>query len=252
MNRTKLLERFKQGNALLESTLVELHAAHPDEVGTLEHWSVKDTLAHIVAWQTRWVDWLEPLAQGRPVDENGPRHLNYTDAEENARNAEIFSENLMRSWDEVVGESRRVYARFLELAPLLSEDDFSNPRRFAWAKGRPFWRRISSTFYWHPQAHVMEACLARGEAERGMAVASGFAHQVRDDETLEEQGGALYNLACFYARLGKAREAIASLKPAFALNPDLIEWCKQDHDLDSLRDLPEFRELCREMVRGEG
>ncbi len=252
MNRAKLLERFKNGNALLESTLLELHAAHPDEVGTLERWSVKDTLAHIVAWQTRWVDWLEPLARGQAPDENGPRHLNYSGAEENERNAQIFDENRTRSWEDVLAESRRVYTRFVELAPLLSEDAFTNPQRFAWSRGRPFWRRMTGTFYWHPQAHVMEACLARGEIERGMQVASGFAHQVRDDETTEEQGGALYNLACFYARLGKTREAIASLKPAFALNPELIEWCKQDHDLDSLRDLPEFRELCAQTPQGEG
>ncbi len=252
MNRAKLLERFKNGNALLESTLVELHAAYPEEVGTLERWSVKDTLAHIVAWQTRWVDWLGPVAQGKPLDENGPRHLNYSDAEENERNAQIFEEYKGRSWDDVLAESRRVYARFLELVPLMSEDDFANPQRFAWSSGRPFWRRMTGTFYWHPQGHVMEACLARGETERGMQVASSFAHQARDDETTEEQAGALYNLACFYARVGKSREAIATLKPAFLLNPDLMDWCKQDHDLDSLRDLPEFRELCTQTAREEG
>ncbi len=244
MNRTKLLDRFRNGNTLLESTLIALHAAHPDQNGTPEHWSVKDTLAHIVAWQERWVDWLEPLAQGGTVDENGPRHLNYTDAEENERNAQIFQENKTRTWEDLLAEARRVYARFLELIPLLSDDDLTRPDRFAWSQGRPFWRRMTGTFYWHPQAHVLEACLGLGETERGMEVASNFAHQGRDDETTEERAGALYNLACFYARLGKTREAIATLKPAFSLNPDLMDWCKQDHDLDALRDLPEFRELC--------
>ena len=54
---------------------------------------------------------------------------------------------------------------------------------------------------------------------------------------------AIYNLGCFYARNGEADRAIAAVGEALPLIPSLVEWSKQDTDLDSLRDLPAFQAL---------
>ena len=52
-----------------------------------------------------------------------------------------------------------------------------------------------------------------------------------------------YNLACVYALSGLKDKALPALKEAFALNPGLLEWSKQDSDLNSLRQEPEFLAL---------
>ena len=50
-------------------------------------------------------------------------------------------------------------------------------------------------------------------------------------------GVVQYNLACQYALLGQPESAIHALRQALQLNPDLLEWSKQDPDLDSIRAL---------------
>lgn len=52
-----------------------------------------------------------------------------------------------------------------------------------------------------------------------------------------------YGLACVDALHGRREEALRRLRTAIDARPDLREWARQDSDLDSLRDDPEFRSL---------
>jgi tetratricopeptide (TPR) repeat protein len=52
-----------------------------------------------------------------------------------------------------------------------------------------------------------------------------------------------YNLACLNAIRGDIKLALAQLKKAVSLDPTVRDWARKDTDLDSLRHLPEFREL---------
>jgi tetratricopeptide (TPR) repeat protein len=54
---------------------------------------------------------------------------------------------------------------------------------------------------------------------------------------------ARYNLACSLARAGRPDEAIDSLSKAILLGYDDLAHMDVDPDLDSLRELPEFRAL---------
>jgi adenylate cyclase len=72
----------------------------------------------------------------------------------------------------------------------------------------------------------------------------------RRDEALRECSKALelspgdclmlYNCTCLYARLGEPQQAIDSLRKAIAAGDVNFAWLKQDPDLNSLRDNPEF------------
>ena len=53
----------------------------------------------------------------------------------------------------------------------------------------------------------------------------------------------LYNAACLYARLGEARRAVDTLRQAIEAGVRNFAWMKNDPDLDSLRDDPEFQAL---------
>jgi tetratricopeptide (TPR) repeat protein len=54
---------------------------------------------------------------------------------------------------------------------------------------------------------------------------------------------AFYNLACCEALAGRTEDAVAHLREAFELRPQLRELAKEDSDLDAIRDEPAFREL---------
>ncbi len=240
MDRTIMLERFKRGHALVESSLTEWHRREGDASGTIERWTAKDLLAHITAWEKRWVDWLELAGHGKRLDDYGPRHVHLNQGDDEI-NAQIFAENSSGPWNDVLDESRRVFGRFLEIVPLLSEDEFANPQRFAWMENSPFWRRLSGTFFWHPAIHVVQHEQARGQSERAVSRMEEFAHLVGDQEPAMERAIALYNLACMYTLNAKPEQAVAALKNAFALHSDLLAMAKQDADLGPLRVRPDFQ-----------
>jgi tetratricopeptide (TPR) repeat protein len=53
-------------------------------------------------------------------------------------------------------------------------------------------------------------------------------------------GGILYDLACFEARLGRLDDAARHLSEAVEARPEAREWAKDDRDLDALRDRSDF------------
>jgi thioredoxin-like negative regulator of GroEL len=62
-------------------------------------------------------------------------------------------------------------------------------------------------------------------------------------EILPDDCLARYNLACSLARAGRPDDAIDSLSTAILLGYDDLAHMDVDPDLDSLRDLPDFRAL---------
>jgi len=255
MNKTKLIERLQTGHKFVESAFADFSEVEKNQSGTLEHWAPKDVLAHITSWQKRWLDWLEPIAQGKEPDASGP---GAGISDENAANAEAFAVNQHRSWRQLWQESQSVFERTLSLVNLLSDDDINNPERFLGLKGRPFWKSVGGNFYWHVQVHlgnmyidrgqidrgqIDRGQIDRGQIERGQQIIEGFAAQVGADEPASERGETIYNLACYYSLAGFREKAIGHLKTALSLNPALIEWSKQDTDLDSMRGIAEFQAL---------
>ena len=55
--------------------------------------------------------------------------------------------------------------------------------------------------------------------------------------------GTIYNVACFFAHGGDADRALDLLDRAIATGQGFRTWIEHDHDLDSLRGLPRFREI---------
>ena len=52
-----------------------------------------------------------------------------------------------------------------------------------------------------------------------------------------------YNVACLEAVEGRTGAALAALRNAIAVRPDVANWARDDNDLASLRDDPEFQAL---------
>lgn len=57
---------------------------------------------------------------------------------------------------------------------------------------------------------------------------------------------AHYNLACSYALLKRPDQAIRTLRTAIELGYRDFRYMREDHDLDSVRHDPRFRQLLRE------
>jgi adenylate cyclase len=91
------------------------------------------------------------------------------------------------------------------------------------------------------------------DARARMFYAISLSEVGRREEAMQEGAAALelspgdsvmlYNGACLYAQMGETRRAIATLRQAIAAGVENFGWMKNDTDLDSLRDDPEFIEL---------
>ena len=101
--------------------------------------------------------------------------------------------------------------------------------------------RILDNSVWHPQSHIADFYVKRGKLEKATQMQEALTEKLKGSPPWEST--AAYNLACFYALNGMKEKAIPKLKEAFKLMPDLLEWSKQDSDLNSLRELPEFKAL---------
>jgi TolB-like protein/Flp pilus assembly protein TadD/tRNA A-37 threonylcarbamoyl transferase component Bud32 len=62
-----------------------------------------------------------------------------------------------------------------------------------------------------------------------------------------EDPGVLYNVACSYAQLGQANEAISCLEKAVQNGFGHREWLENDSDLDSLRSDPRFQTVLKKL-----
>jgi tetratricopeptide (TPR) repeat protein len=203
------------------------------DVESAERWSAKDLLAHIGAWWGRQGGRFVRVARGEQPDT-----FDWTDAE----NAETYATNRDRSWEAVADDVAVAHATLLAAVRALSVEDLTDPARVHAMRGRPLWRLVVGNGYRHPQTHLAEHYLQRGEIDRATALRETMV------ETLSRRLPELraierYNLACFYATMGRPGDAVAQLGAALTLAPELLEVAREDHDLDALRALPAFQAL---------
>ena len=227
-----LLERAYQAQS---AWITGLSDAERNMLGTPEQWSAKDMLAHVVFWQQTAV---ERLAAARRGEE--PR--TYGDFQ--PVNERIFEERRGQSWEQVLADAERTHAALKEQVRSMDAQMLTDPQRFAWTNGQALSGSILGNGFWHPLEHIARFYAARGELERASELLERAVVQEQALGTLpNDRGAALYNLACFYATTGQPDKALPLLPEALRLRPDLVEWSKQDSDLDVLRDLPTFKAL---------
>jgi tetratricopeptide (TPR) repeat protein len=82
---------------------------------------------------------------------------------------------------------------------------------------------------WEP-AFRAEALARSGDPEGAIAVCREALGEHPDNPSV------LYNLACFEALGGHEDDAVAHLRRAFELRPEMREWAEKDSDLATVRD----------------
>jgi tetratricopeptide (TPR) repeat protein len=229
---TQLFDQVAQAEQdYIESlTLVERQAT-----GQSDAWAPKDNLLHIGAWQGR-------LAQNLDAGLNGGELRHYDNWRE--LNDQYFEQEKLLPWDDCLEQLTADRAALRSLFDSLSEADLLRLDVLPWQEGRPVWRLIEGNMVDHVVSHLCMLYNARGERGKALRLMEQTSEAIAglDPDPLW-QGNVIYNLGCVYALSGEKSKAIQKVKEAFALRPDLPEWARQDSDLDSLRDEPEFKAL---------
>jgi len=233
--KSRLLKLIERAHAEEQALRARPSEAERNAAGTPEHWAVKDLLAHIAYWQDRATERMAAARRGETPE---------TFDEFQDLNARNFEASRHKTWAEVTAWAEQAYAQFRAAAEALSEAELTEADRYAWRKGVPLSQMVVGNGCSHNLLHLAQNLAERGEMKEAATMQEWLAQALIGlDDSPANRGAAIYNLACFYATTGQPAKALPLLRDSLGLRDDLIEWSKQDTDLDSLREMAEFRAL---------
>lgn len=230
--QSALIALVERGQTDEEAYRASLSAEERTRVGVADAWAPKEVIAHLGYWKRKQAERLEAVARGEtPPDEEDFEQLN----------AESWPEHARLTWEESVARSDQA-TRDLIAALAATPSEI-----LAGQSGSPEGQLISLTLgdsYGHINTHISDHYLALGDRERALRIQRDMLDAIVA-AGLEggAEGGAHYNLACFYALHEEPAEAIVELRHALWQRPDLIAWARKDPDLDSLRADPDYQTL---------
>jgi hypothetical protein len=159
MNKQQLLMTLRDERAAWDTLLNSLSDKQSTTPGITGEWSVKDIIAHINAWESRPVAWLEAIERGaQPTPPSWSRDL-----DEDSINAWIFKTNRHRSLPEVRNEARQTFERLVQGIERMDEEQLNTP--IAWLNHSAFSDSIAGNTWEHYQAHaeMIRAWLAQNK-----------------------------------------------------------------------------------------
>lgn len=233
--KNKLLELMAIAHQNEHTFISELGEQERNYRGTFQEWSAKDELVHIAAWKGIMCERFRAFQAGQT-----PPDFNDWDAV----NEEIYQHHQDDAWPDALDYFELSYKQLVEQVQAISEEDLLETERYAWLQGRSLWRRTLHNGYFHPHGHIAFWYSKRGDPERGSQLMEEVTGKMQSlDESPAWQGQTIYNLACYYAVIGEREQAIERLGRAFSLRPDMVAWSREDSDLTSLWDDPEYLAL---------
>jgi len=211
-----------------ERALVDsLDADSRTAVGTEERWAPKDHFAHLATWAAFQARRLEAVVTGNPPVQP-------------ADNDTVFLERRDDPWESIWADLMRALDDNAAALMRVSDEKLTALNQ----NGRSLFSLTLNNTYLHPITHVAQLYEERGD--------SASAEQVQQEAATtmarlfgkgDQYANAVYSLGCYYALRGQSAEAIAQVREALAAHPKLTDQIKEDVDLVSLHDLPEYQAL---------
>lgn len=221
-----------------EQELVRLATDMPSDPDG--RWNAKDQLAHLAWWRDRDGRLTDAVRTGSsPPPAVGSRE----GQEEGRQNALIYEMYRHRPLTEIRQAATSSWDSFWAAVEACSEGDLQRPHPYA--EGELLWQTILGIAY-HTGEHLTYWYQDAGEETQVEATQRWLRDiYVAVAPDAKSRANANYNLACFYARSGRAAETLPLLRESFEGNQALREWAKKDSDLDPIRSDPRLQEALR-------
>lgn len=223
-----LLDLLLQARLTQDAFVQALDPAERAAIGSSDHWSAKDHVAHMTFWRQRLSLKLRAIQQHEtPAGSDDFEQLNPV----------VFESQQQRPWSEVLAESDQAYSELFALTDQFTDDDLTAFNRFEWIPdGWPLYTAFMGFCYEHAQQHFAQFYLDRHDFPRARRCYEVWAERVVQTEAPNVlKGYVLYNLACFYATHAELEKASTTLRQACALHPPFAELARTDPDLVTLR-----------------
>lgn len=127
--KAQLLSDIKTQHRRLEDVLIQLSQDTQLIPGVIGHWSVKDILAHLSAWEQLFIGWYH-AGDNNEIPQPSPVGMSRKSIDQ--LNQWIFEIHQQDSLDQVWLEFRASYQQTLEMIESIPEEDIFSHARFAW------------------------------------------------------------------------------------------------------------------------
>jgi hypothetical protein len=147
IEKTELLERMQDGYAQFEAFLASLEEEQMTIPGVNGNWSIKDHIAHLLAWQ----DHLQELLQGVLDGKEPPKPVQEFSIVDEI-NDYIYQKHKDRPLAEVLVAFRASYQRVLSTVRAISQERLNAP--FPWyGDDNPIGPLVAGDTYHHYEEH---------------------------------------------------------------------------------------------------
>jgi hypothetical protein len=150
MNKDELLASMESGYNSFDQAISPLSETQLTTPGANGDWSIKDIVAHIVAWQHVLLCRLQAVARHETPE--GKFHLDEKDIDD--INARFYDENRNRPPAEVLEDFRATYHAIVAQVQSLPDDDLFEAGRLTWMQGSALWRYVAGDTYEHYDEHL--------------------------------------------------------------------------------------------------
>nr|MBN1228959.1 ClbS/DfsB family four-helix bundle protein [Anaerolineae bacterium] len=155
-SKKDLLDELNAARHMLLSAIEGLTAEQMCMPGAVGYWSVKDVLAHLVAWETELVTALYQLDSKR-----APSVVEIEDIY--GWNEEIYHMNARRPLEAILEDLEGVHKALVKNVEALNTRQLMDNRSFKWMEGEPLWYLIEETATLHEREHAEEILAWREE-----------------------------------------------------------------------------------------
>ncbi len=158
LDKTGLIEFVRQERERFGQLVTSLSEAQMSEPNVQGVWSIKDIVAHVVAWEGLMVRWLEETARGET-----PGLPAFDRAAIDALNERMYTQHREEPLAQVLATFDHFAERVMESVQAVPEEDLLTPCRLGWMKDDPLWHLVGANTFWHypPHANVIRAWLER-------------------------------------------------------------------------------------------
>jgi DinB family protein len=198
-------------------------------------WHAKDQLAHLAWWRALSAKVVEAARTGGEPPARPP-----ADTDE-VQNAAIYAETKDLPAADVKRSAEDSWSALAAALEASSEADLAKPHPHH--PEAQVWEVVPG-LGGHLGGHLMFWFMDNGDPALAESAARwGYQFECNLLPEGEKRAEADYNLACFYARVGRVDEALPLLRDSFRFRPALVEWARKDPDLVGIRDHAEVARL---------
>jgi hypothetical protein len=147
MGKAEILTELCEARAAMRAALDGLSEEDMLRPGVVGIWSVKDTLAHLAAWEAELVTALNQAQIGHE-----PAMMAVEDIDE--WNEDQYHVNASRPLKAILGDWESVLKMLIHMVEDYNERDLIDGRRYPWMEGEPLTYLIEETASLHEREHA--------------------------------------------------------------------------------------------------